>query len=144
MIVWSVEFLMLSYRSRMRLHETFVCDGRQRDKALHHIRVTCEMKADLCMWMKFLGHPTVYARPFTDFSKSWNTTDIGLYTDTTKNPNLGFGGVCGTTAWMVHTWDPQFIVQNDPSIEYLELFAVTAAILAWIHQFENRENNFAL
>ena len=25
-----------------------------------------------------------------------------------------------------------------PSIEYLELYAVTAAVLTWIHQFKNR------
>ena len=39
---------------------------------------------------------------------------------------------------MYGQWDPDFIVGQDPSIEYLELFALTATVLNWIHRFKNR------
>ena len=31
----------------------------------------------------------------------------------------------------------KFIRQQKPSIEFLELYAVTAAVLSWIHQYKN-------
>ena len=31
-----------------------------------------------------------------------------------------------------------FLMKHKPSIEYLELFTVTAAVLSWIHQFKNK------
>ena len=36
-------------------------------------------------------------------------------------------------------WDSEFILKNDPSIAYLELYAVTVAVLNWIHKFRNRK-----
>ena len=41
-------------------------------------------------------------------------------------------------AWMYQIWSESFIKKHKPSIEYLELFAVTAAVLTWIHKFKNR------
>ena len=72
-----------------------------------------------------------------DFSKTWEATEICFYMDATKNSELGFGGWC-VKSWMVAAWDTKFLDQVDLSIEYLELFAVTAGILAWIHRFENK------
>ena len=46
-------------------------------------------------------------------------------------------GVCGN-AWMFGQWDQGFIKFYDPSIAYLELFAVVAAALNWIVRFKNR------
>ena len=106
-------------------------------KPYHHIKITKEMKADLRMWLQFLHHPSVFARPFTDFSKTATVIDVGMYTDATKNPKLGFGGICGKSAYMIAQWDEQFVIEQDPSIEYLELFAMTAAILAWLEKFQD-------
>ena len=47
------------------------------------------------------------------------------------------GGYCFTN-WFAMPWDPCFIAKFRPSIAYLELFAVTTAILMWIRQFQNR------
>ena len=33
---------------------------------------------------------------------------------------------------------PEFLKNCKPCIEYLELFAVTAAVLVWIHNFKNK------
>ena len=39
---------------------------------------------------------------------------------------------------MSQEWPQEFIKQKKPSIESLELFGVTAAVLAWIHKFRNK------
>ena len=36
------------------------------------------------------------------------------------------------------------MIENDPSIEFLELFAVTAEILAWIHKFTNKKSQYSV
>ena len=102
----------------------------------HHIRMTGEMKADLRLWQLFLEHPTAYCRPFMDFTTELVAEDIELYTDASKNFMLGMGGFCGSS-WFVQQWD-SLVEELNPSIEYLELLAVTAAVLLWIRKFQNR------
>ena len=34
-------------------------------------------------------------------------------------------------------WEPDFIIENQPSIAYLELYAVTVGVVLWIHKFKN-------
>ena len=106
-------------------------------KAHHHIKVNQEMRLDLEVWRTFLYSPMVYSRPFLDCSKTLMATDIGMYSDVTKNPELGFGAICGED-WMMYKWNIEFVKLVDPSIEYLELHAVLAAVLAWIHKFKNQ------
>ena len=38
---------------------------------------------------------------------------------------------------MAEIWPRNFIRDKQPSIEYLELFRVAAAVQAWIHRFRN-------
>ena len=57
-----------------------------------------------------------------------------FFTDALKS--IGFGGYC-ENEWMYDTWNSDFIQNFNPSIGYLELYAVTAAILNWIHKFSN-------
>ena len=107
-------------------------------KQHHHIRISGEMRADLMVWQEFLRHPSVYCRSFTDFSTEWNSKDLNFYTDASKNPFLGFGGKYDSH-WFYSRWNSKFVIDKDPSIEFLELFAVTAGILAWIHLFTDRK-----
>ena len=104
-------------------------------KPHHHIRVNAEIRDDLSMWLTFLSHPTVFCRPFLDFSNVIVADEVDLYTD--ASGRIGMGGICGS-AWMYQLWDSAFIKKYNPSIEYLELYAVTAAVLAWIHLFKNK------
>ena len=39
---------------------------------------------------------------------------------------------------MIGVWDRIWMCTENPSIQYKELYAVTAAILAWIHRFKNQ------
>ena len=50
---------------------------------------------------------------------------------------IGLGGFCGR-AYMHERWSKEFLLKEDPSIEYLELFALVAAVVSWIHNFRNR------
>ena len=110
----------------------------------HHIRVTSEIRSDLSMWLTFLNSPEVYSRPFIDFSSVLSVRILNWYTDASKNHKLGFGGIFdGRYFW--NTWEnskypckrsnrglyTNFIKEKDPSIEYLELYAVVASFLMW-------------
>ena len=48
----------------------------------------------------------------------------------------GFGALC-EEAWMSGVWNYDFVQRVKPSIEYLELYALTAGVLQWIHRFRN-------
>ena len=48
--------------------------------------------------------------------------------------DLGFGGVCDDS-WMYGRWDG-FVQKFEPSIAYLELFAVTATVINWLARFK--------
>ena len=41
-------------------------------------------------------------------------------------------------SWLQANWDASFVLKTRPSIEYLELFAVTAAVLAWAGRYKDR------
>ena len=106
-------------------------------KPHHHVLVKAEMRLDLRIWLQFLQHPTVYARPFTDFSTILTADEIFLYTDSSSSVRKGMGGIC-YESWMFTKWDPDFIRKANPSIQYLELFAVTTAVVLWLNRFANR------
>ena len=113
----------------------YVYTANDKLKPHHHIRVNAEIRDDLTMWLTFLEHPSVYNRPFLDFSKTLNADEIDMFSD--ASGKLGMGAICGRN-WMYQMWDEQFIRKHRPSIEYLELYAVVAAVLAWIHEFKNK------
>ena len=89
------------------------------------------------MWKHFLEHPAVYCKPFLDFSKDTEADTINMYSDASRNFKLGYGATCNAL-WMHGLWDESFMEQNEPSIAYLELFALTAGVLTWIHRYRNR------
>ena len=80
----------------------------------------------------------MFARPFLDFSKYFTPDELDFYMDASKNLQLGFGGYC-QKSWMICKWSHNFIEQYNPSIQFLELYAMTAGILAWIHRFKNHQ-----
>ena len=106
-------------------------------KPHYHVRLNHEMKLDLHTWRTFLTHPTIFARPFMEFDKFWFAEDINMFSDATTNQILGFGAICGTS-WMFSRWNAAFIQKVNPSIEYLELFALVAGCIQWLHRFKNK------
>ena len=115
-----------------RLYVYTSCDKL---KPHHHVRVNSEMREDLRMWLTFLQHPSVYCRLFLDFSTLLVADEIDMFSD--ASGKIGMGAICGSS-WMYQLWPQEFIKKYKPSIEYLELFGVTAAVLAWISRFKNQ------
>ena len=94
------------------------------------------MRSDLNTWLIFLEHPTAFARPFADFSTETTSEEIDFYSD--ASGKLGYGAICAEK-WMHGLWSHRFITEMKPSIEYLELYALVAAVVAWLHLFKNRK-----
>ena len=107
-------------------------------KPHYHIKITEEMRLDVKVWSMFLDQPDVYCRPFMDF-KSITAEDIEMYSDASKSwTKGGFGALC-QKSWMYSAWDYDYMCDIQPSIQYLELFGVAAAVLTWIHRFKNKK-----
>ena len=58
-----------------------------------------------------------------------------MYSD--ASGKLGYSAIC-LNSWQYAAWDNKFIKRHKPSIEYLELYALTAGVVSWIHRFKNR------
>ena len=105
-------------------------------KPHHHVKISQENKLDLLVWKEFLTHPDSFYRPFME-SVTLNAEEIDMFSDASGNFSLGFGAHCGPE-WTYGKWNKAFCEKTKPSIEYLELFGVTVAVLNWIKFFANR------
>ena len=112
-------------------------DGIQLKKH-HHIKLSREFKNDCEMWLTFLRSQQNINRHFIEWDPELEYLELGLYTDSSRNPNLGFG--CYLEAakqWTFGKWEENFIQREEPSIAYLELFALCVAIFTWEEQTKN-------
>ena len=106
----------------------------------HHLKLKADARADLKLWLEFLQNDGAYNRPFFHFDKVYYVpTDFA--TDASKSATGGCRGVCGTD-WYIMEWDQVFLNRYNPSINYLELFALTVGILSWADRFENQNVTF--
>ena len=106
-------------------------------KSHHHVRITEEHRLDLAVWKVFLQQPDVYCQPFIDFTSTISAQEIDMYSDASGNPELGYGALC-RTSFLVGKWNSTFVRIKRPSIEFLELYALTAGVLVWIRCFRNK------
>ena len=102
----------------------------------HHVRINREMKLDLEVWRQFLMFPGIFCHPFMEFTEL-SADDVMIYSDASRNFKKGFGAYF-ETQWTYGVWDEQFMEWEQPSIEFLELFGVTVAVLLWIKNFPNK------
>ena len=79
--------------------------------------------------------PAVFNRSFFDFDADLKSTEINWYTDAATN--TGLGGIC-CSHWFIGEWSQDFMTTENPSINYLELFAVMVGVLNWAHLFKNQ------
>ena len=93
-----------------------------------------EMKKDLMVWQEFLNNPIIYCRPFIDFSKVIQASELDWYTD--ASGVIGLGGY-HLDEYFMAKWDQEFLARNNPSIQYLELYAVTVSIFLWGGKYQN-------
>ena len=106
-------------------------------KPHHHVKITGETRLDLEMWLEFLNHPGIFTRHFIDLDRTITSVDVEFYTDASANAFLGCGGI-SENDWYILQWDDKFINTNRPSINYLELYAVSVAVILWMHKYKNR------
>ena len=108
-------------------------------KQHHHVRIDGEFRRDCEVWISFLEcGSTAVCRPFINLNNSLHANTLDFYTDASKGIRCGgFGGIFGRY-WINGKWNPSFIKEQDPSIEYLELFGVCIAYFAWAHLLKNQ------
>ena len=79
----------------------------------------------------------IYSRPFLDCLHQQTAEDIDMYSDASGSiMHGGFGAYCGQE-WIPGKWNSDWMAKERPSIEYLELYAVTVAVISWINKFKN-------
>ena len=115
----------------------YVLTGNPSLKQYHHVRISEENRLDLMVWDIFLRDQNSFCRPFIDVV-SLDAVDVDMYSDASGNPVLGYGALCGAS-WLVGGWDTTFMRIHRPSIQFLELYAVTAGVLTWIKRFRNKK-----
>ena len=108
-------------------------------KPHHHVRLDTKFKEDCKTWLQFLDGELkdVVSRPMVDLLNQSipSSDDICFYSDASGSKNSGGFGCLLNSSWIQGFWEPGFIEKEAPSIEYLELYALTAGILTW----ENRQ-----
>ena len=112
-------------------------------KQHHHISLNHEFHQDCLVWAQFLSQKDqisqAFYRPFIDLSVVVDADEIGFYTDSSANKNLGFGGVISDWEWFFGQWEDGYITEElGPSIEYLELLAVCIGLFIWTDQISNK------
>ena len=96
----------------------------------HHVTLDKEFHNDCLMWTTFLLNQGAVNRSFDNFDTALEPIDVGFFSDSSKNEDLGFGCFFNKQ-WIFGQWEPGFIKENNPSIAYLELFTLCAGILTW-------------
>ena len=104
-------------------------------KPHYHLNVKVEMKEDLRVWLRFLNKPEIYCRPFIDYSQILQAEDLDWYTD--ASGVIGIGGF-HKNRWFQHRWTKSFLKTYKPSIQFQELYAVTASVLLWGEYYQNK------
>ena len=105
-------------------------------KKHHHVRLDAEFKLDCEVWLSFLTDKNIYnavSRNMEDLLPKLDGNiepSIRFTSDASALPQLGYGCMFDNK-WMYGKWDEKFITDQEPSIEYLELFALTAGVLTW-------------
>ena len=109
-------------------------------KPYHHVTLDSEFKFDCDIWRIFLSNYTERAicRPMLDMQKNLSSVELDFFSDASPGEFLGYGAIF-EHHWLFGQWKPGFIKQKpQPSIEFLELYALSAAVLTWGHLIQNK------
>ena len=106
-------------------------------KQHYHVNVDAELRTDCQVWIQFLQDERCVCRPFINFHSVLVADELNFFTDAAGAQRLGLGCVFGLE-WTFPKWKPRLMEVWDPSIAFLELFALTIAIDLWIEKLQNR------
>ena len=109
-------------------------------KHYHHVKLDTEFKSDCLVWLKFLENAEenrqMMCRSYVDLLSFDSSQDIVFFLDAFKNERLGFG-VYYDKQWTFGAWELGYIKKFNPSIEYLELFALCVGIFTWAEKLKD-------
>ena len=116
-------------------------------KQHHHFKLDREFKLDCKVWLDFLTTPElqgVVNRKMIDVKAPVLTSrEICFYSDASKSKKLGFGCILDKR-WIYSMWEQYYIEKFDPSIEYLELFALCAGVFTWESEKQMRDSKVTI
>ena len=79
-------------------------------KPHHHVNLDKEFWGDCEVWLSFLeSQDSSVCCPFVDLSSSLQADQLFFYTDSSANPDLGFGAIFGTH-WVFGQWEAGFVM----------------------------------
>ena len=122
-----------------RMYTKFSAKKKQL-KPYHHINVDKEFKLDCKTWLQFLeqdSEANIY-RPMIDFSDGQTAEIIQFYTDVSASKEKGGYGCVFNKHWAYGRWEKEFLENCKPSIEYLELAALSYGLFMWSTELSNR------
>ena len=104
-------------------------------KQFHHVNLGTSFLRDCEIWKYFLNnsHKVQLCRPFIDVEKFNKAEEINLYSDASLSAKRGMGAVFDDH-YIVAKWSKNFIEMEKPSIAFVELYALVAAVLTWGRQ----------
>ena len=107
-------------------------------KQHHHISIDAEFRFDCEIWKFFLENyrNKAVCRPMVDLQKVQSAQELNFTSDASAARDLGMGSTFNNY-WLFAKWESRFIEKYNPSIKYLGLLGVTAAILTWGFMLEN-------
>ena len=122
-----------AFTRRMYAKFSGIKDGNMMLKQHHHVKLDKEFKMDCKIWEMFLQDISSITRPFVDMSKEITADELFFYSDASAKEDFSYGAVFGNR-WIFGRWQENFIQDYEPSIKFLELFALCAAIFTWQDQ----------
>ena len=98
-------------------------------KQHHHVYLSKEVRDDCEVWKVFLENATNQhiCRPLIDLDSTITSEKLRFYTDASL---IGMGAIFGD-GWLWLQWNQHFIANEKPSIEFLELYILVAAMVTW-------------
>ena len=123
-----------------RMYSKFA-DKQRFLKPYHHIRLDQEFKQDCGMWLEFLEQQEVRSniyRSMVDLGNPMTNEQIDFYSDASGSKTKGGFGCVYNNMWSFGQWNEKFMKEKQPSIEYLELAALTIAIFTWTKNLQNK------
>lgn len=108
-----------------------------------HLKVNGEMKLDLMLWKDFLLAQECVSRPFVDFDDDASVLDLQMTSDAAKAVHHGYAAFCqlpgsNVAHYCFDVWEAGLITLYDPSVQFLELFALSVGILLFAHGLKNK------
>ena len=129
-----------AFTRRMYNKLTFVDKEGRKLKQHYHVALDREFIQDCKVWLTFLEMKdhisSKLCRPFLDLHVTETSETLDFYSDASASKRLGMGAIFGNH-YLVKAWDNNFIDKFNPSIQFLEMYALVVAVLTWGHALAN-------